>query len=350
VRDLIVKDDDLCIATHGRGFWIMDNITPLRQLSPDRIGPAEAGPSGETRFRRSGLRTQLFKPQVAIRVRWNTNTDTPLPPDEPAGENPPAGAVIDYSLGDDVSGPVSLEIKDANGKLVRRYSSTEPAPTPDPNLKIPRYWVRPPEVLSGNPGLHRFHWDLHGQPITKAKPEYPISAVEHETEPSATAPWALPGTYTVSLTTGGRTMTQPLTVKMDPRVKASAADLALQFTTSEKLAALRGQLEPIGERYDALAKELSKIPEPSPKTEELRKRLEAFANPEAVRSGQTLQFDLLSKVRKLFNDLQQVDAAPTRQQLRAVRDLEQAAKTVFEKWKAMPSAAAPGETALLFPD
>ncbi len=85
VRDLIVKDDDLAIATHGRGFWILDNITPLRQLSPNESGPAEAGSSGGTSFRSSTLKTQLFKPQTAMRVRWNTNTDTPLPPDEPAG-------------------------------------------------------------------------------------------------------------------------------------------------------------------------------------------------------------------------------------------------------------------------
>ena len=104
VRDLIVKDDDLAIATHGRGFWILDNITPLRQLKPNEND------------------TLLFKPQTALRVRWNSNTDTPLPPDEPAGENPPEGAMIDYSLGENNAGPVTLEIKDSKGEVVRRYA------------------------------------------------------------------------------------------------------------------------------------------------------------------------------------------------------------------------------------
>ena len=349
VRDLIVKDDDLCIATHGRGFWIMDNITPLRQLSPDETAPAEGARSEEAGVDQSGLETRLFRPQVAMRVRWNTNTDTPLPPDEPAGENPPPGAIIDYSLGNDVSGPVTLEIQNANGELVRRYSTSEPAPAPDPNLKIPRYWVRPPQVLSGKPGLHRFLWDLHGSPIPKAKPEYPISAVRGGTEPLPTAPWVLPGTYTISLIASGRTMTQPLAVKMDPRIKASATDLALQFTASEKLAALRAQLEPVGEQYDALVKELGKIPESSSKAEQLRKSLEAFANPEVIRSGRTLQLDVLNKVKKLFDDLQQVDAAPTPEQIAAVRELEQVTKEVLEKWKEMPAAAAaPAESTLLF--
>ena len=114
VRDLIVKDDDLAVATHGRGFWILDNITPLRQLQPNNNG------------------TLLFKPQTALRVRWSFNTDTPLPPDEPVGENPPEGAMIDYSLGKEIAGPVTLEIRDDKGKTIRRYASTDPVPPPDP--------------------------------------------------------------------------------------------------------------------------------------------------------------------------------------------------------------------------
>ncbi len=232
VRDLIVKDDDLCIATHGRGFWILDNITPLRQLQPNET-----------------IATRLFKPQTAMRVRWNINTDTPLPPDEPAGENPPEGAMIDYALSDEVSGPVILEIKDANGKMIRRYSSSDPEPTPEPKPKIPRYWVRPPQPLSAKPGLHRFLWDLHAQPIAGIEPEYPMTAVEHETASRPTRPWVLPGDYTVSLTTSEKTSTQMLTVKMDPRVQASATDLKKQFEASEKLATLRAELEPIGKQY-----------------------------------------------------------------------------------------------------
>ena len=111
VRDLILKDDDIAVATHGRGFWILDNISALRQ---SEIG-ADA--------------TTLFKPQTAWRVRWNLNTDTPLPPDEPQGENPPEGAMIDYRLGLGSAGPVALEIKDSKGAVFRRYASSDPIPS-----------------------------------------------------------------------------------------------------------------------------------------------------------------------------------------------------------------------------
>ncbi len=346
VRDLVVKDDDIAIATHGRGFWILDNITPLRQLSPNESGPAEAGPSGGTSFRSSTLKTQLFKPQVALRVRWDTNTDTPLPPDEPAGENPPEGAMIDYSLGKDVSGPVTLEIRDGKGNLVRRYASTDPVPPPDPKLKIPRYWVRPPQELSAAPGLHRFLWDLHGQPLPSAQAEYPMTAVAYQTAPESTAPWVMPGNYSVTLTSGGKTFVQPLTAKMDPRVKATAADLAQQFDFSKRLEKMRAEMEPIGKIYKALVSELEKLEEAAAakglrdKIEALRKKLEALADPVAVRSGGTLELDALNKVKKLFGDLQQVDAAPTPQQEAAVADLQRTVQAVIKQWKAMPQEVA----------
>ncbi|HWP54058.1 MAG TPA: hypothetical protein VN476_07960, partial [Pyrinomonadaceae bacterium] len=159
IRDLIIKGDDLAVGTHGRGFWILDNITPLRQLQ-DSIVKSPA---------------HLFKPQTAFRVRWNTNSDTPLTPDLPAGENPPDGAMIDYYLGS--SAEVMLEIKDAAGQTVRRYSSSDPLVPQDPMLAIPPYWVRPPQRLANNAGMHRFLWDLHLDPVPGVPPQYPIAAV-----------------------------------------------------------------------------------------------------------------------------------------------------------------------------
>jgi hypothetical protein len=297
----------------------MDNMTALRQLAPNEA------PS-----------TQLFEPQGALRVRWNTNTDTPLPPDEPAGENPPPGAMIDYSLGKDVSGPVTLEIKDGKGNLVRRYASTDPTPTPDPKLKIPGYWVRPPQVLSAAPGLHRFLWDLHDQPVPDVEAQYPMTAVEHETAPQPTTAWVLPGEYSVALTSGGKTFTEPLIVKMDPRIKVTAAELKQQYEASKELVELRAQLEPIGRIYDALVGALRKLSELAPdKFEALRKEVEALANPDDVRAGGTPELDVLSKVRKLFEDLQRVDAAPTPQQQTAVTSLQRETQTALEKWKAI---------------
>jgi photosystem II stability/assembly factor-like uncharacterized protein len=219
VRDLIVKDDDLVAATHGRGFWILDDITPLRQIG----GPVTAADA------------YLFKPQVATRVRWDLNTDTPLPPDEPAGQNPPDGAILDYWLKADQSGPVTLEILDGSGALVRRYASDDPIAPIDPNLPIPTYWVRPTQRLSNAAGLHRFVWDLHYPPAPGSGVRYPIAAVAHETAPAPTSPWVPPGDYTVRLTAGGRTDMQPLTVRMDPRVTTPPEALAQQFTLSKEL-------------------------------------------------------------------------------------------------------------------
>src|SRR6266446_6394704 len=219
VRDLIIKGDDLCVGTHGRGFWILDNITPLRQLQTS-IAKAPA---------------IVFRPQTALRVRWNTNSDTPLPPDVAAGENPPDGAMIYYYIGSPTSGPVTLEIIDDTGKLVRRYSSADPLPTPDPTLNIPAYWLRPPQGLASQPGMHRFLWDFHYAPVPGVRPEYPIAAVYRNTAPAPTSPWAMPGKYTVVLTVNGKRYSQQLIVQMDPRVKATTADLAEQFRLSKEL-------------------------------------------------------------------------------------------------------------------
>ncbi|MEP6975659.1 MAG: glycoside hydrolase, partial [Spartobacteria bacterium] len=328
IRDLIVKDDDIAVATHGRGFWILDNITPLRQLEakqPDLL---------------------LFKPQAALRVRWNFNTDTPLPPDEPVGENPPEGAMIDYSLGEKVSGPVTLEIKDAGGNIVRRYASTDPLPSPDPKLKIPRYWVRPPQALSDKPGLHRFFWNLHGEPLPEVTPDYPMTAIAHKTAPQPTAPWVVPGAYSVSLTTGGKTLTQPLVVKMDPRVQATAADLTKQFELSKTLAGLRATLQPIGKPYAALAAELDRVKTrvgENPikgQLEALRKKMESLANPADVRAGDSLKLDVLDKVQSLFSGLQEVDAAPTPAQETALAGLQSGAQTAVEQWAVLAQEAA----------
>ncbi|HEU5452645.1 MAG TPA: glycoside hydrolase, partial [Terriglobales bacterium] len=219
VRDVMVKDDDLIAATHGRGFWILDDITPLRQISTQMMsGPA-----------------YLFAPQVATRVRWDMNTDTPIPPDYAAGQNPPDGAIIDYYIKSG-SGPVTLEILDAGGNVVRRYSSNDRVPPVDPMLAVPKYWPRPETALPADAGMHRWTWDLRYPPMPEpTRRDYPMQAVYENTPVSPTAPWAMPGQYTVRLTAGGQTYTQPLTVRMDPRVKTSQADLQQQFDLAKPL-------------------------------------------------------------------------------------------------------------------
>lgn len=224
MRDLVVKHDDLVVGTHGRSFWILDDITPLRQMNAE--------------VARADL--HLLQPQQAWRYRWNKGTDTPLPQEEPAGDNPPDGAIIHYVLGPNVKGPVTLEILDAASAVVRRYSSTDaPEPLVD-GRNMPDYWIRPHQPLSSAPGLHRFVWDLHHERPAVASFSYPISAIYRNTAREPLGSWVLPGTYTVRVTANGKTQTQPLTVKMDPRVTATAADLQRQYTMSRGIdAALR---------------------------------------------------------------------------------------------------------------
>ncbi|MDQ6808160.1 MAG: glycoside hydrolase [Verrucomicrobiota bacterium] len=322
VRDLIVKDDDLCVATHGRGFWILDNITPLRQLAKETHDAV------------------LIKPQTALRVRWSMNTDTPLPPDEPVGENPPEGAMIDYFFPSAATGVVTLEIKDEKGNLVRRYDSTDAPVSPDPKkLKIPSYWVRPPQALSGQPGWHRFLWDMHYSPVAGVDPEFPMNAIVHKTAPEPTSPWAMPGQYSAVLTANGKSYTQPLTLGMDPRVKMSAADLAEQFGLSKQLSDARPELEKIGGEFDALnagvAKATERVGQNAAAVEQLKaftKVLAQFA-PANPRPFTPLTFDALAKVQDLFTQLQSVDAAPRPSVKAAVVDLVRDLPRTVDRWR-----------------
>jgi photosystem II stability/assembly factor-like uncharacterized protein len=329
VRDLIIKDDDIAVATHGRGFWILDNITLLRQLTKNQ------------------RETVLFKPQSALRVRWSLNTDTPLPPDEPAGENPPDGAMIDYFLAENSSEPITLEIKDRKGNLVRRYSGNETPVQPDvTKLKIPRYWIRPLESLSAQRGIHRFLWDMHYTPITGVEPEYPMAAVYRDTPPAPTSPWVIPGDYTVVLTASGKSYTQRLTVKMDPRVKMSAPELQEQLELSQQLCEIRATLEPIGKTFDSLVKQLLKLKEQSlPK--DVEDKLNALTNqlkelgPPNPRPGAPPSLHALDSAKNLFNEIQGVDASSTDRVKAAVGEVRLQATSLKERWPKITSQDVP---------
>ena len=245
VRDLAVHGSDLVAGTHGRSFWVLDDISPLRQLEAGMT--AAAAPSASP--------AHLFRPAVAWRLRRGLYTDTPLPPDEPAGKNPPDGAVIDYLLrgtagtrggpaatGAGATGEVVLEVFDGAGGLVRRFSSADRPPPVDPKeLPIPMYWVRPAATLPAGPGMHRFVWDLRYASPDALSHEYPISAVVHDTPPEPLGPLVLPGTYQVKLTAGGQSFTQPLEVRMDPRVRTPADGLAQQLKLANGIVAAMGR-------------------------------------------------------------------------------------------------------------
>ena len=219
IRDIVVHGDDLVIGTHGRSFWILDDITPLRQLT-QQVADSQS---------------HLFEPQVTYRLRRNNNTDTPLPPEIPAGQNPPDGVMIDYWL-KSAAQAVVLEVSDSSGKLVRRFASDDKPIEVDPKeLNVPTYWIRPERAVSTQPGMHRLVWDLHYPPPDSLDHDYPISAIYGDTPRYPVGPTVLPGTYTVKLTAGGDTQSRPLTIKMDPRVKASAAELNEQFALESKI-------------------------------------------------------------------------------------------------------------------
>jgi len=277
IRDLVVKDDDLVIGTHGRSFWILDDITPLRQVT-DAVAASAV---------------HLYAPQETWRVQWSKYTDTPLPPDEPAGENPPDGAVIDYWLKSAPAGPVVIEVVDGAGVVIRRFSSADPAPPVADIGNWPAYWLRPVRVPSAAAGMHRFTWDLRYPPPKAFRFFYPISATPGDTAAEPRGPWVLPGKYTVRLTAGGVTQSQTLVVKMDPRVKTPAEGLAQQFDLSIKL-------------YDAIAR--------------VHDRVVAMEGPAAAAavSGSATSKSPAAALRRLherllsvYGMLQEADVAPT---------------------------------------
>jgi photosystem II stability/assembly factor-like uncharacterized protein len=222
MRDLLVHDDDLVLATQGRGIWILDDIEPLREASP-------ALATGEA---------HLFAPAAATRLRGNENRDTPWPPSTPVAANPPTGAVIDYWLRDAAIEPVTLTIADAAGRMVRRVASDDP---PE-HLPATRYfeprWLVPPPALATGAGMHRFVWDLRYPRPAALEYQYSIAATLFDGTPlDPRGPLVVPGRYTVTLRVDGKAYTQPLTVRLDPRVHVTQAALAQQLDLAQSIGA-----------------------------------------------------------------------------------------------------------------
>jgi hypothetical protein len=329
VRDLQVHGDDLVAATHGRGFQVLDDMTPLRQID------AQVAKAAVT----------LYKPQTAIRVRWGMNPPTPWR--IPALPNPPPGAIIDYNLARNVSGPVTLDVYGSDGKLVRHYSSADPEKPLDPKkLNVPAWWPRPPMNLSTQAGMHRFVWDMHWQPMPGALQFLDANqAVKHETPVVASSPWVMPGTYTVKLTVGGKTYSQPLAVKMDPRVKTSTADLQQQFDKSmqayqEAMAASRA----LGQVRD-LEKQVAKRAaggKPTGKLAAYDKQLEALSGPKAnspfaffFHRGPPNLGSVGGDLQMLMLRMQGADEAPTAADLAALDKTSAELKSLMDRWDAL---------------
>ncbi|MEO8448526.1 MAG: glycoside hydrolase [Gemmatimonadota bacterium] len=334
IRDLVVKDDDLVVGTHGRGFWILDDITPLRQVTAATAGEA----------------VTLFRPQLATRARWTQWPDTPLPQEEPAGKNPPEGASISYYLKEQVSSPMTLEILDRSGAMIRRYSSDDPPRPPIEGRNIPDYWIKPPQVLSTGPGMHRFYWDMRTPPPAVLEFSYPISGIYGATPQVPLGVLALPGSYTVRLMAGGATRTAPLTVRLDPRVKAGPAALQEQFGRSMRLyqalredfdaltavRAVRRELEDRrGRARGALTGALDSL---GRKLTDLEGGAGGFGVPAARGRSVSGLARLNGDLAALFDVLQDVDAAPTTQATDAIRERLAALASTLAEWNQVRTA------------
>ena len=237
VRDITVHGEDLVIATHGRGFYIMDDIVPLRSLA------ASAAP---------GLR--LFAPAPAIRLHEPAFVGTPMPKDEPMAPNPPIGAYIDYVL--PTAAPVQITVLDAQGAVVDRFSSADPAPPLDlAKIDAAPEWLAKAAPPAATPGQHRFVWDLH----YAAPPRPPGGDAEEAGD--AAGVWAPPGRYTVELTVGGHSLRQPLEVRPDPRVKLDAAGFQAEFVLARRIEQAQVQVHAALARAAALKTRLKAQPQ-----------------------------------------------------------------------------------------
>jgi hypothetical protein len=309
----------------------------------------------------------LFRPAVAYRLRRNLNTDTPLPPEEPAGQNPPDGAILDYHLGSAVPGPagaeepavdtadpddaspgtpVVLEILDGKGQLVRRYSSADrPEPVDPKELAVPTYWVRMPRVLPGRPGMHRFVWDLRYPPPEVLDREYPISAIYRDTPREPLGPFVLAGTYTVRLTVAGKSSTQPLTVRMDPRVKTSREGLAGQLALAQRIvAALHRDSEALG-KIKAVRTKLQGLPAAA-KEGALGTSVQALDGQlTALVSGEEKGKDNLTgmngSLSRLYRAVEEADLPPTSQMRTTAADLERRLADLLARWNGLSTREVP---------
>jgi photosystem II stability/assembly factor-like uncharacterized protein len=285
IRDLAVHNNDLVVATYGRALWVLDDLSPLRQASTQI----------------AGANAFLLQPATAVRVRWDNDQETPLPPEVPAGQNPPDGAMLYYYLKVAPSSPITLEIHDAKGTLVRRFSSEPPAP--DKTIKnVPDYWFAPLAGIPKNAGLNRFVWDLHYDPPpalqysyygnTVDYVEYTISGhaiAGHTPREQTQGPLAVPGEYQVVLTVGDQKLAQPLLLTLDPRLHVSQSDLDQQFATALKIeAGLKSSYRAFGE-LTALSKEITERKKNLESNAQAKEAAEAIKNVEtqvnAIQSG-----------------------------------------------------------------
>jgi photosystem II stability/assembly factor-like uncharacterized protein len=329
VRDLLVHGNDLIAATQGRAIWVLDDLTPLRQASAATV-KAQA---------------HLYTPAAAFRVRADENRDTPLPPETPVGKNPPAGAIIDYHLAHAAKGPVTLEIHDAAGHLVRRYSSQDRPQHLEADRYFPKGWLRPGAALSAKAGPHRFVWDLRYSRPQAIKYGYSIAATwDTDTPLTPEGPLVLPGSYRVTLRVDGHAYNAPLKVLPDPREHVSRKALASALAFSRKLGTtLRHmdadyeQIHAVREQLEVLHEKLSSSPSHAPLLNSVEK-LTADTQPMITgNSGEsTRNLRAMSDVLTgIATDVEGADRTPTDGQYSVFKRYRNRFEQVHQDWEAL---------------
>lgn len=329
VRDLQVHGDDLVAATYGRAFWILDDVSPLRQIDA-AVAPNHAF---------------LYQPAKAVRVQFDQNGDTPFPPEMPAASNPPDGALIDYYLLSAPNGDIKLAIYDSKGALVREYSSQPIPPNTEPPPHVPDYWLAKPAPLPRSAGMHRFLWDLRYTRPDSLAHHYEIAAIEHETQPEPQGALVVPGEYQVRLTVNGKTYQRPLQVAIDPRVSVTPAALQQQFALERKAAALTSatytDYNAAAALHDAIMKERGALKDTSaPVTKTLQTLDDAVAKAEGKKGGGGFSpkkpkpsFGLLNgEFGSLATLVDSADAEPTAAMQTAFADYCKDLATVTQTW------------------
>jgi hypothetical protein len=326
MRDLWIHENDLIVATHGRSFWVLDDIAPLREASAE-----------------TAHGVHLFAPAPTYRIQRNTNTDTPLPPDEPAAQNPPDGAILDYYL-PAASSTITLEILDAQGHLVRRFSNTDKPDITEEELQkqlIPLYWVRQPRQLSTSAGMHRWIWDLHYPAPASTRHDYPISAIPHDTPRFPMGPTALPGIYSVRLTVDEKSSTAPLTLKMDPRIRISPAGLQKKFQAETRVASIMSETAQALLQCGSIRTQLERASAQANPT--ARENIEAFEKKLTTLLGAPGGFfappsqevtlgRVNGQASTLYLQVWQADAEPTSAQMEAFAATERDSADVLKRW------------------
>ena len=250
-RDMVVKDNDLVVGTYGRGFWILDDFSPLRQIAASTAtDPA-----------------RLFKPADAVRLRRNVNGDTPFPPEIPHAPNPPVGALVYYYLGAPPAGEITLDVTDSAGKPVRHMSSLAVKTPVEPPPPIPDFWVETPKALPTEVGLNRINWNLRYDNPPAFSHSYEINANPGETPPSPEGPLVPPGVYTLTLKANRKNYSQTVVVKNDPRSPATSAELRAQHELQVKLYRCAMEAWEAYQKVSALRTAVSAIAKTNPPAE-----------------------------------------------------------------------------------